>query len=131
MRDDVQHLHGDIDTLTEHFLELRRTKDIATERCRGPHRGGARTIVEKCDLAEEVTCGKGALSLGRIHLSLPREDDKKVAGVAAFPADRLASGNIDFVDTHRDEAQLLITAPREERDDAEPFDAHVHPGVSL
>jgi len=128
MGDDVQHLHGDIDTLTEHFLELRRTEDIATERCRGAHCGGARTIVEKCDLAEEVTCAKGALSLGRIHLSLPCEDNEKVAGLTAFPADRLASGNIDFVNTHRDGAQFLITAPREERDGAEPFDAHVHPG---
>lgn len=109
-------------------MELRRTKDIATECRLGAHRGGARTIVEKCDLAEEVTCGKGALSLGRIDLSLPSEDDEKVAGITAFPADRLASGNIDFVDTHSDEAQLLITAPREERDGAEPFDAHVHSG---
>ena len=128
MRDDMQHLHRDIDTLTEHFLELRRTKDITAERCRGAHCGGARTIVEKCDLAEEVTCGKGVLPLGRIHLGLAREDDEKVAGITAFPADRLASRNIYFVDTHRDGAQLLITAPREERDGAEPFDAHVHPG---
>jgi hypothetical protein len=128
MRDDMEHLHRDIGTLTEHFLELRRTEDVATQRSLGAHRGGARTIVEKCYLAEEVTCGKGVLSLRRIHLGLPREDDEEVACSAASPADRLAGGNIHFVDTHCDEAQLLIIAPREERDGTEPFDAHVHPG---
>jgi hypothetical protein len=131
MRDGMKHLHRDVDTLTEHFLELRRTEDVATERSRGAHRGGAWTVVEKCYLAEEVTRGKGVLPLRRIHLGLPREDDEKVAGSAASPADRLASGNIHFLDTHCDEAQLLIVASREERDGAKPLDAHVHPRVSL